>query len=737
MLAFTLGAALGLFVFQSCLAPSATWAQPPTATLPSGGALTDGNVQRRSGFGLSITFDTRGVCGSGYRPIRVRIVPTTPVTADRTLSFAVTHRRMRYPYEHQILVAQAVEIPAGSGPVETTIAVPSLSGGPSSWKIEVSEDGKVVPRLCPALSMNSQVPSHILGGNLPLLRIFMSGNTLSDTSRLAQWFDLAPVMQYMNVPTAVGMGGNAPNSSGSTPFVQLPSALALPIEAFPKKWIEYTNLDVVCLSMDQLDKLRMKHRRAFDALLAWTAAGGNLWIYGVGNDWERLAELESWVEFPVSEETAPQARGWSEPDDKLFGRPLMWGMGVGMGAPTPEPPKKPKKKPRPKPPERPPFLLREYQMGQIVAIAAADPFPGTETDWGWLVDSVGPNRLFWSQRHGLSTIQENADFWNFLIPGVGLAPVTAFRVLITLFVIVIGPVNYFLLRRWKRLHLLVITIPTSAALVTGALFGYALVADGLGTRVRARSYTEIDQRRGRAVCWARLSYYSGIAPSGGLTFPKETAVFSLAPNPTAEPRYRELIWDDRQWLARGWLRSRTPTQYLTVRSRKADLGLEIIPAKKGSKDLGVKNRLGTRIEHLVVRAEDGKHYASSAPIDAGATAALAPLEADKALGPIRLAEMETRPSFPPGMNRRTARRNYGRRFGWYASSRSSGLLVTQETSLLEWLIRLREVGKDAQPDQPLLEPKSYVALVHQGPEVVFGTPGAREEAGFHLVRGTW
>ena len=55
-------------------------------------------------------------------------------------------------------------------------------------------------------------------------------------------------------------------------------------------------------------------------------------------------------------------------------------------------------------------------------------------------------------------------FANLLVPGVGLAPVTEFHVLITLFVLVIGPVNYWLLKRWRRLHLMVLTVPLAAAL---------------------------------------------------------------------------------------------------------------------------------------------------------------------------------------------------------------------------------------------------------------------------------
>ena len=84
--------------------------------------------------------------------------------------------------------------------------------------------------------------------------------------------------------------------------------------------------------------------------------------------------------------------------------------------------------------------------------------------------------------------------------------------LITLFVLLIGPLNYWWLKRAKRLHLMVLTVPLAAIVTTAGLAAYAVLADGFDTKVRLYSYTTLDQRTGDAACWARLSYYSGLAP---------------------------------------------------------------------------------------------------------------------------------------------------------------------------------------------------------------------------------
>jgi hypothetical protein len=331
-----------------------------------------------------------------------------------------------------------------------------------------------------------------------------------------------------------------------------------------------------------------------------------------------------------------------------------------------------------------------------------------------------------------------------LIPGVGLPPLTAFRLLITLFVVVIGPVNYYLLRRWGRLHLLLVIVPASAALITLALFGYAVIADGLGTRVRVRSFTQLDQRRGEAVCWSRLSYYAGLAPRGGLTFSGDVAAIPLeyAP-PDPGSRNRDIFWLTEkgrvatQHLARGWLRARTPAQFVTLRARPVDYGLSIEPAADDSDSLMVENRLGTRIRELVVRGNDGRYFAAEV-IPAGKTAALAEVAPAKSASRIRTIAGQHAPQFPPGTDRQSlaaaaASRNY-RRFVYRAGGYED-VEPNQESGRLEK--SLAAAIRSIQIGRPPLAPGSYFAIVDRSPEVELGTPSAREEASFHAILGQW
>jgi hypothetical protein len=637
-----------------------------------------------------MTVDSRWVGGGGYRPVRVSVTPTRPVKADRTLMLEFLLRRgWHYRYEgDRFRVVQFVEIPAGSRvgqPIEATVSIPQTSGW-DEYEVNVFEDGKLESGLCHVGSMGVG-PDWQLEEALP--RMLFVGVGSPDTRGIAS--ALGPIEESGYV-------------------LPLPTAIARRISELPARWIDYTNLDVVCLSMRQAAALKAGRPEAFAAVLQWTRAGGNLWVYAVGEGFSDLTELETLVGLRQEggrEAGDPSARGWGVPEPPQTVRPL-------------------------RATDR--FALRTFGMGRLAAIVDEDPFAASGNfPWSRLLSSVDANRYLGCNRHGLSPIGESEEFWNFLIPGVGLPPVMGFRILITLFVLAIGPLNYFLLRRWKRLHLLVVTVPVGAAAVTFLLFGYALLADGLGTRVRVRSVTQIDQRAGHAACWARLSYYAGLAPSGGLRFPSDVAVMPLDYLPLEVRTYgRELKWEDDQWLSDGWISSRTPMQLVTLRSRPSARGLSITEPEGQSGTLTVENGLGTAVRQLLIRAKDGRYFWTD-DLDAGASAV-----ADA----VQLADAQTRlgatfqshaPALPPGLT--YAGRRWSRRRGYYdypSYGRSSdwGLSEsTQRTGLLETLLAAARAAR--------LEPGSYVAVVEQSPEVVLGTPSAREEGSLNVVLGQW
>ena len=346
--------------------------------------------------------------------------------------------------------------------------------------------------------------------------------------------------------------------------------------------------------------------------------------------------------------------------------------------------------------------------------------------------------LRWDSRHGMSPDAGNAEFAKLLVPGVGLAPVTEFEVLITLFVVVIGPVNYWLLRKFKRLHLLVLTVPLAAAITTLSLFAYAVVADGFSSRVRTYSYTSLDQRSGEAACWARISYYTGLAPSAGLDLPADLVMYPIQPAWGADTRYAEerfIVWEgNKEKLTRGWLNSRTPTQYLSVRSRKSPHRLEVLDS---GETVRVKNELGAVIKSLYVVNDAGKMFTAE-NIAAAATAPLTPINRDDAIRLLTKQIADNAPRAPEALDASESDlaalqpRSRFNSSGRWGSQYNTGQLSANLAA--EAIADLAGLG-----DHPALAlpPRSYVAITETGPEVETGIPNAVEEASFHLIEGTW
>jgi hypothetical protein len=688
-----------------------------------------GSAVTQSSFGLTITVNSQWFDGSGYRPFVVTVVPAAPVTADRDLLIRISTNSTWYGHHKTSDCEQYLSIPSGTPAgqaITTTVSVP-----PSpmwvDYSIEIIDPSTATGTVFQyniGASRNPSTQSYSAISQYPHL-LFL--DSVPDTTAIC---DCLPPIQsqppnynpYGAMPAAVppvnaeDSEENSLDDLEASRGLKLPTTFARPMADAPERWIDYTSFDIICLSIDQLAALAQKYPAAHRAVLDWTDSGGNLWITGLSGaegDWSRLAETDRLLRLP--------------PEDKPPD-------GYASNLTTSN---------------QAPFYLREYGMGTVTAIPA-DPFSGNaiwkKRDWRNLLDSIGIGRWKWNLRHGVNLGQGNNDFWNFLIPGVGVAPVMTFQVFITLFVLVIGPLNYWYLRRRKRLHLMVATIPLCAGLVTALLFGYALVADGLGTRLRARSITKLDSRRGTAVTWARLSYYAGIAPSKGLTFSPNTAVYPILDALDSDPMrmgFKKTVWENDQRLVEGWLKSRTPTQYLTIRSHPTSIRLNVIRSADPAAPPTVENKLGVRIADLAIRGGDGQFYYIE-NLDPDARKQTRKCKAEEIQAWCGKIAGFNRPEFSPemnpnlvNMNSMQRRRSYS--YNYYQFQNVAP--VDMSCSLLE--LYMKRLGGDGsrivgyRGDEPLLTPNTYIALVAESPEVEKGVDSAREEAGFHIVVGDW
>jgi hypothetical protein len=227
-----------------------------------------------------------------------------------------------------------------------------------------------------------------------------------------------------------------------------------------------------------------------------------------------------------------------------------------------------------------------------------DAFPGTEAGWRAIL-----NRM----EYGLGSRAVGAASGRFDIPGVGKPPVKAFVLISIIFVILIGPVNwYVVLHRMKRQAFFLVTTPAIAAVVSVLMLAYSFISEGFGTHARVESVAVLDTGSRRGATWSRHAVYAAIPPWGGLRFDPSTLVLPVKPPEGA----RSVSWDDGQRLTSGWLPARTYTQYGTCAHYPARWRLEVEMDGAG---YAVTNGLPRDLTQFLVKTDDGVYRADEVP----------------------------------------------------------------------------------------------------------------------------
>ena len=669
--------------------------------------------------GLSMTVDSRWPGAAPYRPIRVEIGAAASVQRDREIAIALhfMSRRRREPFA---TVRQKFSLRAGETRVEGVVSVPIAGGDHRQpwerlyWETEV--DGQPEPALSIHPVQARAAGNNGQAGDLTVFRPKLDADGILADGRLNQYTTLD--------------GFIADEKAGR------PS----------DRWIHYASLDVVLLDPAVLEQIISADAAGLEVLLRWVAAGGSLWVERVaeidglnrlteklGGDGMRFGAVSALGDRPVEgaagwwhESLAPRAERAEAADSLDLQSRLGELTSAIIGRDS-----------------RGWYAVREYGFGQVRAFQGDAFVPPKNLGQKERQQAVARWRdRGWAYRHGMSAAKPSRQFGNLLIPGIGTAPVGEFQVLITLFVLGIGPLNYWLLWRAQRLHLLVLTTPLAAAAATLGLIGYALVSDGFGVKARVRSLTLLNQQAdgaNLAASWSRVSQYAASAPTESFAFDKETVVYPIQPawesavaRRDAAPRVVE--WDDRrQLLSRGWLPTRTATQHLVVRCGETDRGVRFSPADAPSE---CRNELGAKIELLLVHPRQGEWFLAN-DIAEGVTASLAPIDRLDALSELRTRTIDNKPEFPIGADE-AATETINRLQFSPRRRRSSDLsaLSLNDNLMNKSLERL--VGLEGGGALPLA-PRSYIAVTHAAVDSPLGfEPSAIREIGsFHVVVGKW
>lgn len=645
--------------------------------------------------GLAVQIDTTAQVGLGYVPIKVTVDAAAPAQTARVLQVrfkTIGDPRNRPPLE----ILQTLEISAGSRSATAIVRFPHFYL--FDLQFDLWDEEEHLPDLAYNVGGINVIPSAVS----PCLCVDHDGSE-----------------------HPLAFKGRAP-FNGMLIRRGRAGAHYAPYD-LPELMIDYSQWKCVLVPLDELAWIIDNRPAAWSAMRQWIVSGGALLVYGRTDFKGKLAELNQLLGLNRYEPVDRDAQGnLLEPQwqkilfnvDRIINS-IAW----SFAAPDRQALDELQRTSRTRL-EATSIFMHPMALGTIVALDSVDPATEPEAYW----DAIGyddSGGIRWEPHYESSLYNGNPILWDFLIPGVGLAPIGAFEGLIAVFVIGVGPVNYLLLRRRQRTSLLLVTVPATAFLVTCGLLAYAMFIDGVGIRCRTRSFTEIDQRHGEAVCWSRIAYYAGRQPADGLEFSLDTEVYPV--DSQFVPGYRSGsglrtidVGATTRRLAGNWLPIRTYAQLLTVRGRKADARLGIT-GRVADKNLQVTNHLGTAIQQLLVVDEEG----SFAWAEAIANAASAPLDEIDSWSAHERLDKRHELEMLEGSGLSALRR--------------SGLVQVRGPvagSSLPIGLTL-ERGLRSACDTFQLPPRSYVAVVDCSPEFELGLPAAEVKASYHVILGHW
>jgi hypothetical protein len=605
--------------------------------------------------GFSMTVHTEPVGGNGYQPLYLDFQAVgKQFIRDRYLQVEIGPRHS-YDSELDFDFRYSVKLPQGRPSVRFPIYVPHYYAW-DQMSVRIIEDGREIESSRVGLGFGG-IRTRFANQRATVGIMLPADRDGQD----AEW-KMCP-----DVRTLVTVLGEGPIPEQYPGITRLSHVRAMQLanriqpawvqfrfvyeESLHENWLGYSQLDIIIVARPLLSRIARQSPSQCAAITDWLAAGGTLWVYAApdlagtslasidlkppsANRMLRPKNVRQLLSLSqvndTSELTYESYNGIQKRSQNYSFRAQQSG-DVSMRSAIFNKLDKaghPFTKTVPAAEIAGRMRVGSFGLGRVTAIESEDPFPGSFQFWKSLaqIDNVG-NRLQWSQRNGIDVPSGNDNYWMWLIESVGQPPVKSFVLLNTLFVIIIGPVCYFVFRRRERLYLLYFFAPALALLVTLSLFAYALIADGMQTQAKIRQITWLDLENDYAVDQSRETYYAVFGSGGGLEFSSQAAVYPIRNRPAVDRYYRsrdsarkgEMIsTPDSQRFVGHFLPPRDQVQYMVIQPQQVAQSLSLELAAGSGK---LTNHLPLNLERFLVHDTGGRLWGAE-NVGAGETVAL-------------------------------------------------------------------------------------------------------------------
>lgn len=576
-------------------------------------------------MGFSTRVEIARESSVGYVPIQITVDSVGPLPRDRRLTYRFeTVPGGQSPPRNGITVEIPISVPQGTRSESFVRYLPKWSAG-QAMDISVLEDGRKLN------NYDGSVGSVVRGQRRTL--------ELIENEHLTNWVfvdandspDSVTVDQIRSIlPQTFAYEATANRRLGPTvgPRLQVIGQAEL-----PEDWRAYQRHDVIAIQSDALSQIRANDK-GFRAIRDWVLIGGAVIVLDADSPESILQPLNFlWTnDVDASDRVSVAAREFyyylQSEESSLESR-------IALQQPS-----------------YPGEFVESVSEEEIEAIQALlDQYEQTPRmtpeEWSqqiWM-QSAGAGFVLGIKRQKKSipprthltiaartldvrsspTIRRGVDpligdrrFDRWLIPGVAQPPVYTFMCLLTVFVVLVGPVAYRRTTLIGRSYLMFAIAPVLALVTTLAMFGYGIVSDGFGISVRVRQLTWVDGKSGDAGERVRSTYFAGVRPGDGLRFPGNAEVIGY-PQGTGksweeynrgipETIGKILVRPNIQIFNSSFLPSRQQRQFI-VHQPRPNLGvLRLIEGSSGDEPPKIESAFEFALREVLVRDGNGDYW---------------------------------------------------------------------------------------------------------------------------------
>ena len=570
----------------------------------------------------------------------VRVEATTPTALKFDLRMNAVVQNQVYP-RRQSETYKEVLIQAGTNSVVTEI--PIAEEAKDSWcrtSLLIEKNRNAVPDRDDYLSTSlasNQNNYHNLDEHL-----FVSSSVTSSES---QNLTYKGKIQY--VTNTSGLGLKNPNQlpnfltlsqfyedcgrltggsvASSFSFLQTaPEFHSIHPTDFFQNWKSLFSFRTVFISKPDL-QIVSNDNKSNTALTHWLTAGGQLIVFDCEKNFTDRDKILSLIE-PAADRSSKQRRVWHKPADELlavkgFAAEPVYGFSSNSGLHSNELPAK--WRTATKTFDGTPFLMTDFMQGNVVLVDNGMQKWETK-DWRALFNTIHLQGNV-GKSVGTSSIGRNF-LHSFRLPGIGEAPVRVFQVLIGLFVLLIGPVCYFLFHRSGRMHLLLVSTPLISSVAVFSLLSYAIFSDGFNKRGRVQSLTTIDHQTGLGLTHERHVYYSGVSPRP-CECDADTYVIDARSHTSPYTKF-QFPDEGRLSISGGQIKARSHFQLTSLRCDEIEQSVTFTKSSADTEQMTLTNGFTSRLICVVYHSKDGWYLAND--VEPGTAAAAIRVEKKQA-----------------------------------------------------------------------------------------------------------